>query len=208
MDVFVTLGGNSADEVVRAARSLPPGVGVAMGTDLLVAYGAPLVAALDETGPVLVTAPLAGDPRVVQRAVGRLVRHGASWVTVSGVVGTAGLEAAVAAARGGACRVALGVVDFSVDDATAAGLVGMRRGQLVGRWARIAAGAGADGVVGTVKDVGVVAQIDDDLEVLVGSVSTVAEVREAGERGGSAVITAPGLGVDEIEELASAAGDG
>lgn len=209
MDLFVALTGPSAEQAIRVARTHPSGVGFALDGGVLTAFGAPLVAALDSVGPVLVLSPLGGDADAVGRAADRLVRHGASWITVAALAGEPAIAAAVAACTDTPCRVAVTAVSGELDDAATARLTGLtKRGKLVSRLAAIGRDAGADGFVGSNRDIGVVAQVAPGLAFLSGPLGDAAGVAEAHARAASAAFTVSDPSVRVVEAMLAATGDG
>lgn len=188
-EIFVRVSVAGAGEAIRAARDWSGRAGCAVDASLLIEAGPAIVAALDETAPpVLVLMPLSGPATAVGRAAIRLARYGASWVTVTGTVGAAGIKAAVAAAAGSGARVAVETLPASVDEAAATALAAMSRGKLVSRIASLAAANGASGVVGSVGDLGVFAQVAPGLIAIADGVGSATRLAEARRRGAGAVI--------------------
>ncbi len=147
--------------------------------------------------------PLSGPPAAVGRAAVRLARYGAAWVTVTGTAGAAGIKAAVAAAAGSGARIAVETLPAAADDAAATALAAMSRGKLVSRIASLAASSGASGVVGTVVDLGVFAQVAPGLMGIADGVGSVTRLTEARRRGaGAAIVDSPDL-VGAVEDGAS-----
>lgn len=184
---FARLSGRSGEEAVRRSREAPSGCGFAVDIDLLAQTGPAIVAALDEQGPVLVLAPLAGTPDRVAAAATRLARFGAAWIVVAATVGDAALRAAVESVSGTGCGVAAVTVPVHADDALVTATMGMTRGKAVARLSRLAVAAGASGVVGIPADIGVIAEVAPSLETLI-EVGDRATAEEALRRGATALI--------------------
>ena len=164
------------------ARSLEGRVaGFKVGLGLLHGPGPALVGALASIGPVFADAKLHDIPSQVETAARRLGEYGARWVTAHASGGQAMLEAAVAGLREGSRGRGgiLGVtVLTSLDEAATAAAFGRTPGELTSRLAKIAAAAGAEGVVCSPRELGVVAEVAPGLDRVTPG------VRPAGTAGG------------------------
>ncbi len=177
--VLVRLAGADAEEAVRAAQDLGGKVGgLVVGADLVLDCGPILVGALCILGkPVLVDLGVLDRPPAVARAVARMGKLGARWVSVSGLGGRAAVEAAVAAAReypDTAVVVSASVTGWAGENELRG--VGIRDtpGQQVSRMTKLATRSGADGIVFPARELGVVVQVSANLE----GFSRIAEVPE------------------------------
>jgi orotidine-5'-phosphate decarboxylase len=162
--VVVALDVATAAEAIALARAVEPYVrGFKVGLPLLHGPGPGVVGALARIGPVMVDAKLHDIPSQVRAAAARLGEYGARWVTVHGAGGAEMLEAAVAGvgeSTGEAGGVLAETVLTSLDAAgTAAVGLGNRPGRVVARLARLAAEAGAEGVVCATRELGDVVQV-------------------------------------------------
>ena len=169
--VLVRLDGTDAEATVRTAQDLSGRVGGwAVGMDLLLDCGPILVGALCALGkPVLVDLSLLARPSVVARAVARMGKLGARWVSVSGLGGRTAVEAAVGA--GGdypdtEVTVSASMTGWLRDDEL--GGVGIRDtpGQQVSRITKLAVRCAADGIVFPARELGVVVQASGKSERL------------------------------------------
>lgn len=188
MDAFVRVTGASAEDVVRRARSWAGRAGSAIDGAVLMEAGPAVIAALDETGPVLVLMPISGAPETVARAAARLARYGAAWVTVAATAGSKAIGAAVNAVAGTGARIVVETVPVGVDEAGATAIAAMSRGKLVSRLATLAGSTGAAGVLCAVSDLGVVAQVVPDLIAVADGIKDAAGWREAEKRGAAVVV--------------------
>lgn len=164
--VLVALDVPSAEEAVRLARRLAPHVGgFKVGLELVMGPGAATIGVIAELGkPVFADVKLHDIPTTVGRAARQLGRLGARWVTVHASAGTPMLEAAVSGLAAGAGADPAGVLAVTVmtsfDDATLAsiGVIGSV-GRHTSRLAKLAAQSGAEGVICSVPQLGVVAEV-------------------------------------------------
>ena len=182
------VSGVSAEEAVRRARTWSGRAGCAVDAAVLIEAGPAVIAALDETGPVLALMPLSGSPATVARAAARLARYGASWVTVAATAGSGAIKAAVKAVAGTGARVVVETLPIGANDAAATAIAAMSRGKLVSRLAVLAASADAAGVLCAVSDLGVVAQVAPGLVAVADGITDVAGLREAVKRGAAVVV--------------------
>ncbi len=161
--ILVALDVPTATEALDLARRLGDQVtGFKVGLELLMGPGPGVVAAVRELDrPVFVDAKLHDIPVTVERAARRLGRLGARWLTVHALGGDDMVRAAVEGLRsehadGGVIAV---TVLTSLDEAMLARVIGSGSvGRQVARLASLAAAAGAEGVVCSVAELGVVAQ--------------------------------------------------
>jgi orotidine-5'-phosphate decarboxylase len=127
------------------------------------------VAALAELGkPVFADAKLHDIPSQVEAAARSLGRHGARWITAHASGGREMLEAAVTGLAAGTDARAgiLGVTVLTSLDAASLAQVGIATtpGKLVAKMARVAAAAGAEGVVCSPLELGVVSEVAPELK--------------------------------------------
>lgn len=163
--LLVALDLPGAEEAVRMADRLAPHVGgFKVGLELLMGAGPATVAAVADLGlPVFADAKLHDIPTTVERAAERLGRYGARWVTCHALGGRAQLEAAatgLAAGAGSPAGVLAVTVLTSLEhrDLAELGLPGSA-GRMTSRLARLAEDAGCEGVICSVRELGVVAEV-------------------------------------------------
>ncbi|MDK1018802.1 MAG: orotidine-5'-phosphate decarboxylase [Actinomycetota bacterium] len=163
--IIVALDLPTAEEAVRMARTLADHVGAfKIGLGLLCGPGPGTIGALVRVGkPVFVDAKLHDIPSQVRAAAERLGKHGARWVTAHVGGGHNMLEAAVEGltmGAGGAQAGILGVSVLTSLDQADLERIGIQRtpGQLVGRMAKVADGAGCEGLVCSPQELNVVSQ--------------------------------------------------
>lgn len=168
--IIVALDMSTAEEAVATAQLVGPYVGAfKIGLGLLHGPGPGTIDALVRLGkPVFVDAKLHDIPSQVGAAAERLGKHGARWVTAHVSGGLEMLEAAVdglAKGAGGAEAGILGVSVLTSLDKSDLERIGIQRspGQLVGKMAKVAAEAGAEGLVCSPQELNVVAQVAPDL---------------------------------------------
>ncbi len=168
--LFVALDFDSAEAAVRMAQSLAPYVdGFKVGLQLLLGPGPTVISALRQLEkPIFADAKLHDIPNTVRGAARQLGRLGPRYLTVHAAGGQAMVEAAVEGLTEGAGGHPSGVLAITVltslDPDTLAGS-GVRGsiGEQVGRMARLAARAGAEGAVTSVRECRVVAEATPDL---------------------------------------------
>ena len=159
----------NAEAAVRLAQRIEPYVGgFKVGLGLLLGPGPALVGALAELGkPVFADAKLHDIPSQVEAAARSLGRHGARWVTTHAGGGMAMIESAVAGLKTGSSGYGgiLAVTVLTSLDAADLAQVGIPAtpGKLVSKMARVASRAGAEGVVCSPQELGVVAEVAPDL---------------------------------------------
>ena len=166
--VLVALDVPTAEEAVRLARQVAPHVGgFKVGLGLLFGPGPATVAALAEVGkPVFADAKLHDIPSQVERAARRLAALGARWITAHASGGAVMLEAAVEGA--GSASTGSGILGVTVltslDDADVERLApGATAGKLTSRLAKVAQASGAEGVICSPLELGVIAQVAPEL---------------------------------------------
>lgn len=164
--ILVALDVPTAEAAVRLAGDLRPHVGgYKIGLELLMGPGPTVTSALAEFElPVFVDAKLHDIPNTVGKAAEQLGRAGARWVTAHAAGGQAMLEAAVeglAAGSGGREAGILAItVLTSLDEATLARTgTGGTPGRLTSKRAALAAASGTEGVICSVRELGVVAEV-------------------------------------------------
>lgn len=163
--IIVALDVSSAEEAVALGTAVAPHVGAfKVGLGLLHGPGPGLIDALVRLDkPVFADAKLHDIPSQVRMAAYRLGAHGARWVTAHIGGGFDMVEAAVEGLDAGSGSAPAGILGVSVLtslDTSDLERVGIRRtpGQLVGRMAKVASAAGAEGVVCSPMELNVVAQ--------------------------------------------------
>ena len=168
--ILVALDVSEARVAIELAKAVEPHVGgFKVGLELLTGPGPTTIAALSELGlPVFVDAKLHDIPHTVNRAARNLGALGARWVTAHALGGTDMLAAAVSGLAEGSGGHQSGIVAISVltsstgADLAATGINGSP-GRQVARLSRLAAEAGVEGIVCSVKELGDVAQVAPDL---------------------------------------------
>lgn len=158
--VLVRMGAGDAEEAVRAASALRDRVGgFVVGADLLLDRGPILVGALCAFGrPVLADLGILDRPRAVARAVARMAKLGARWVSVPGLGGRAVVEAAVSEAQGypeTTVVVSAALAGWAGDDQLKGVGVSDTPGRLVARLTKLALGTGAGGILFPARELGV-----------------------------------------------------
>lgn len=168
--ILVALDVPTAEEAVRLARRLHPHVGgFKVGLELVMGPGASTIGIIADLGlPVFADVKLHDIPNTVERAARQLGRLGARWVTVHAAAGVPMLEAAVAGLASGAGAAEAGVlavtVMTSLDDALLATVgVSGSAGRQTSRLSKLAATAGCEGVICSVRQLGVVADVAPQL---------------------------------------------
>ena len=153
-----------AEEAIRTASRLKKQVGgFVIGVDLLLDRGPILVGALCAfEKPVLADLGILDRPAVVRKAVARMGKLGARWVSVSGLAGRKGMKAAVAQAQRYPETSVLVSAMFSdwADDQDLKGVgISDTPGSQVSRLTKLAAATGAEGILFPERELGVVAQV-------------------------------------------------
>ena len=168
---MVALDVPSGEAALRLARALHPHVGgFKVGLELLMGEGPAVVSQVAALGaPVFVDAKLHDIPNTVAGAAARLGSIGARWVTVhaSGgeVMMRAAVEALSAGAEGGAGVLAVTVLTSLDEAALKAVGFGREAADQAAAMARLAAAAGAEGVVCAVPEAASVKALGLDLIV-------------------------------------------
>lgn len=163
--VLVALDLPTAEEAVRLAEAVAPHVGgFKVGLGLLHGPGPGTINAVAALGkPVFADAKLHDIPSQVEAAATRLGALGARWVTIHAGGGSAMIEAAVRGLRrgsGGGAGILAVTVLTSLDEAALAAIgFTMSPGKLVSRLAKLADRSGAEGVVCSPAELGVVAAV-------------------------------------------------
>ena len=163
--IIVALDLASAEDAVRLAKRVAPHVGAyKVGLGLLHAAGPGIATALVDLGkPVFADAKLHDIPSQVNAAARRLGRLGVRWVTVHVSGGQAMLQAAVEG-LGETSHGYAGVLGVTVltsigqSDLVAIG-IGSSPGKLVSKMSRLAATAGAEGIVCSPQELAVVTAV-------------------------------------------------
>ena len=168
---MVALDVSTREEALRLADDLHPHVdGFKVGLELLMGEGPAIVSKVAALGPpVFVDAKLHDIPNTVAGAARRLGSVGARWVTVHASGGEEMMRTAVeslASGSEGDAGILAVTVLTSLDAVTLEG-VGFSRGpaEQVTAMARLAAVAGAEGVVCAVPEAASVKALDLDLTV-------------------------------------------
>ncbi len=162
--VLVRMVKGDAEESIRTASRIKTQVGgFVVGADFLLDRGPILVGALCAFGkPVLADLGILDRPRVVRRAVARMGKLGARWVSVSGLSGRKGMKAAVMEA-GGYSEMSVVVSAMQAAWAGDEDLKGVgisdTPGSQVSRLTRLAEWAGAGGILFPARELGVVVQV-------------------------------------------------
>ena len=162
--VLVALDTRTAEQAVRLAESVAPHVGgFKVGLRLLLGPGPATIAAIAAIGlPVFADAKLHDIPTQVEAAARRLGEYGARWVTAHVAGGGTMLEAAVnglAAAGGGGGVLGVTVMtSLTREDLVSVG-IDSTPGKLTSKMARLAQAAGAEGVICSPQELGVVGEV-------------------------------------------------
>lgn len=162
--ILVRLTGGDAEEAVRSVAVMKDEWGgFVVGAGLLLDRGPILVGALCSFGkPVLVDLGIVDRPAVVARAVARMGKLGARWVSVAGLGGRRVLEAAVAEAGDypeTSVLVSASMPGWASDsDLKEVGISDTPGGQ-VSRMTRLALKCGAGGVIFPARELGVVVHV-------------------------------------------------
>ncbi len=160
--ILVALDLADANDALRLARVVEPHVGgFKVGLELLMGEGPAVVSSLAEMGkPVFCDAKLHDIPNTVEAAARRIGALGARWLTVHASGGADMMKAAASGltegSEGMAGVLAVTVLTSLDGAALAATGVGNDIGTHVGILAALAAECGAEGVVSSVRELGVV----------------------------------------------------
>lgn len=164
--ILVALDVPTGEDAVRLARELSPHVGgFKVGLELLTGPGPAIVGVIGRLGkPVFVDAKLHDIPNTVRAAARHLGEAGARWVTAHAAGGRAMLEAAVEGLREGAGSRTAGILAITVltsldQDSLMATGVAATPGKLAAVRARLAGETGCEGVITSVRELGVIADV-------------------------------------------------
>ncbi len=168
-ELCVALDGTDRDWIVTTAAALAPEVDwLKVGLEAFVAHGPPIVGELAATGSrIFLDLKLHDIPATVKRAAANVARCGARMVTVHAAGGPDMVKAAVEgiAAGGSSDRplVIAVTVLTSLDSAVLAELgFALSASEAVIQWAAMSASCGADGVVASPREAGLVRQAGHD----------------------------------------------
>ena len=164
--ILVALDVPTAERAVRLAEELSPYVGgFKVGLELLTGPGPRIIGVLARLGkPVFADAKLHDIPNTVRAAARHLGAAGARWVTAHAAGGRAMLSGAVEGLRDGAGAREAGVLAITVltsldQESLAATGVTASPGRLTARRARLAEEVGCEGVITSVKELGVISDV-------------------------------------------------
>ncbi len=216
--IILALDVPTAEQAIRLATGLAEVVGgFKVGLELLMGPGPGVIGALDELGlPVFVDAKLHDIPTTVRQAARRLGRWGARWVTAHAAGGPAMLSGAVEGLAEGAGARQAGILAITVltsldESALARTGVTLSPGKLTAKRARLASEAKCEGVISSVRELGVVCDVAPDLIAVTPGIrpagtdqhdqARVATPGEARTRGASAIVVGRAItgAADEIE---------
>ncbi len=167
--ILVALDVPDAEDALRLARVVEPHVGgFKVGLELLMGEGPAVVSSIAELGrPVFCDAKLHDIPNTVEAAARRIGASGARWLTVHASGGADMMKAAAYGLSDGSdghAGVLAVTVLTSLDEAALAATgVANDIGTHVGILAALAAGSGAEGVVCSVRELGVVRAVAPQL---------------------------------------------
>lgn len=161
---LVRLTEGDAEQAVRSVSELQDRVGgFVVGVDLLLDRGPILVGALYAFGrPLLIDLGILDRPPVVARAVARMGKLGARWVSVSGLGGQQAVEAAVAAVEDypeTEVVVSVALAGWAGDYELRGVGISDSPGSQVSRMTKLALKTGADGVLFPARELGVAVQV-------------------------------------------------
>lgn len=170
--IIVALDVATADDAVSLATRLVPYVGgFKVGLEMLMGEGPDVIRSIEALGaPVFADAKLHDIPKTVGAAARQLGKAGVRWVTVHGGGGSGMVEAAVAGlgeGSGGEAGVLVVTVLTSLDEAQLRE-TGFDRGleSQVVTITELAARAGAEGVVCSILEAGIVKEAAPSLKVV------------------------------------------
>lgn len=161
--LLMRVNAGDAEGAVRAVSDVGGRVGgFVVGADLLVDRGPILVGALCALGkPLLADLGILDRPRVVARAVARMGKLGARWVSVSGLGGRGMVEAAVSEAEkfpDTTVVLSAMLAGWAGDDELKGVGISDTPGGQVSRMTRLALRTGAAGILFPARELGVVVQ--------------------------------------------------
>lgn len=162
--VLIRLTDGKAEEAVRAVSDLKDQVGgFVVSAGLLLDRGPILVGALCAFGrPLLVDLGILDRPSVVAKAVARMGKLGARWVSVSGLGGRRAVDAAVAESERypeTSVVVSAAVTGWALDYELKGVGISDTPGTQVSRMTKLALKSGAHGVLFPARELGVVVQV-------------------------------------------------
>ena len=168
--ILVALDVQTAEDAVRLAEKVNPAVGgFKVGLELLMGAGPATIGALARLDkPVFADAKLHDIPNTVRESARQLGRMGARWLTVHASGGAEQLEAGVEGLAAGAGDRETGVLAVTVltslsdADLAQVGVTGST-GRQTSRLAKLAAISGAEGLICSVKELGVVSEVAPSL---------------------------------------------
>ena len=167
---MVALDVPTAEQAVRLAREVVPYVGgFKVGLELLTGPGPRIIGVLARLGkPVFADAKLHDIPTTVRAAARHLGAAGARWVTVHAAGGRAMLAGAVEGLAEGAAAKPAGILAITVltsldQESLAATGITASPGRLTARRARLAGEVGCEGVITSVKELGVITDVAPEL---------------------------------------------
>jgi orotidine-5'-phosphate decarboxylase len=203
--IIVALDVRNAEQAVRMAGAVAPAVGgLKVGLELLMGPGPGVIGALHDLDlPIFVDAKLHDIPNTVARAAEQLGRWGARWVTAHAAGGRAMLEAAAEGLAKGAAGSESGILAITVltslteSDLAPTGIT-LSPGRLTAKRTRLAADSGSEGVISSVRELGVVTDVAPGLIVVCPGIrmagadhhdqARVATPSEARRRGANAIV--------------------
>ena len=164
--ILVALDVPTAEEAIRLAERVEPHVGgFKVGLELLMGPGPGVISAVARLGkPVFADAKLHDIPNTIHHAARQLGSAGARWVTAHASGGADMLEAAVsgldigAGARPGGILAVTVLTSLDETSLSPTGVT-LSTGKLTAKRARLAADSGCEGVISSVKELGVIADV-------------------------------------------------
>lgn len=181
--LVVSVGATTATEALRAGRVIGrSGAAVRVGPRLLMRAGPSVIAALHPTADVFADARLGGNRAEVRSAALSLAGFGARWISLDGSAEPGTVTDAAAALKPYGAEVLATTVPPEAPDPAGG------RGRAVSAAVRRLGSATLLGVLGRSADVGVVAQVRQDVGVFVFAAGEATEVADASERGALAVV--------------------
>jgi orotidine-5'-phosphate decarboxylase len=164
--IIVALDVSTLEEAEEMARSLVEEVGgFKVGMELLMAAGPEAIESIASLGlPVFADAKLHDIPNTVQRAVSRIKRAGARWVTAHAAGGREMLEAAMSGMGGAGVLGVTMLTSMDQTDLESIGVAALASDYVVGL-ASLAADAGAEGVICSPEEIRRVKAKEPSLQV-------------------------------------------
>ncbi len=203
--IILALDVPTAEQAVRLANDSAEVVGgYKVGLELLMGPGPGVIGALSELDlPVFVDAKLHDIPNTVQEAARWLGRWGARWVTAHAAGGSAMLSGAVKGLAEGAGGRRAGILAITVltsldESGLAQTGVTLSPGKLTAKRTRLASETDCEGVISSVRELGVVSGVAPDLVTITPGIrprgadhhdqARVATPGEARAKGASAIV--------------------